>query len=84
MGKFQFVNTVIKQYSQYKGISEQDTIDLFNKYRIFNYLWEYSDWLQKDSQLFWKIDIKINYEKEELANFDVDFYSTVGTQDNNK
>ena len=47
-------------------------------------MWEYSDWLQKDSQLFWKIDIKINYEKEELANFDVDFYSTVGTQDNNK
>lgn len=32
---FEFINIVIKEYSKFKNISEDDVIDLFNKYGIF-------------------------------------------------
>lgn len=32
---FEFMTVVIKEYSKFKNISEDDVIDLFNKYGIF-------------------------------------------------
>ena len=32
---FEFINIVIKEYSKFKNISEDDVIDSFNKYGIF-------------------------------------------------
>ena len=32
---FEFIDVVLKEYSKFKNISEDDVIDLFNKYGIF-------------------------------------------------
>ena len=63
---FEFVNIVIKEYSKFKNISEDDVVDLFNKYGIFSYLYTYFDILKDSRQLFWKIDLHINKAKKDI------------------
>ena len=61
-----FKNIVIKEYSKFKNISEDDVIDLFNKYGIFSYLQTYFDILKDSRQLFWKIDVHIDKAKKDI------------------
>ena len=66
---FEFINIVLKEYSKFKNMSEDDVIDLFNKYGIFQYLHTYFDILKDDRRLFWKIEMRIEQEKSDEQEF---------------
>lgn len=70
---FEFISIVIPQYAQFKGITEEQVIELFNKHGIFQYLNTFFDILRDDKKLFWKIELRIKQSIEDEEEFQKQF-----------